>query len=78
MYIHESAPTDGAYRHGRTTRILELNLYGNPSGTYYYLEGLFAYMKQNGFENNDREVCLGWLTTQSGIFIVAIVSTPVT
>lgn len=72
VYTKEPPRADGSYKHGQKTGILELNLYGNPSGTYYYLEGLFGYMKRRGFRPNDHDVCLVKLTTKSGTIIAAI------
>lgn len=52
--------------------MLELNLYGNPSGTYYYLDGLMTYMKKRACKINERELCLVRMQTQNGAVILVI------
>lgn len=66
VYIREPARADGSFKYGKTTGILELNLYGNPSGTYYYLDGLLIYIKTKGFKSNEHQLCLVRLITRHG------------
>lgn len=72
VYIREQARADGTYRHGNTTGILELNLYGNPSGTYYYLDEVLHYIWKKGYKSNDHELCLLKLNSPKGRAIITI------
>lgn len=45
VYIREVARSDRTYKHGKTVRILILNLYGNPTGTYYYVKCLLKHLR---------------------------------
>lgn len=57
VYLKEEATADGFYKHGNIVGILHLNLYGNPSGTFYYMEGLFDYLKKMMTKLNEAECC---------------------
>lgn len=45
-YVRELVMANGSYKHGNTVGVLHLNLYGNLSGTFYYMEGLFAHLRK--------------------------------
>lgn len=72
VYIREPPRAGGPLKHGGTTFILEFNLYGNPSGTYYYLEKSFGHMKRRGLRHNAHNVCLVKLVTKSDALIASI------
>lgn len=52
------ARADETYKHGKTVGMLKKNLYGNPSGTYYYIEGLMDFLKIIKVKLNEAEYCL--------------------
>lgn len=58
---------------GNTAGRLVMNQYVNPSGTFYYLEGLFAYLKKQQAEHNEQEICLVHIITEHGPLIMAVV-----
>lgn len=72
VYLREMARTDGTYKHGNTIGILRLNIYGNPSRTYYYIEGLLDYLKKIRAQLNEAESCLIRVEMPSGMIIAAI------
>lgn len=72
VYIREMARADGSYKHGNTVGILRLNLYGNPSGTYYYIDGLLEFLRGLRADMNEAEVCLVRLEMRSGTVITAV------
>lgn len=37
---------------------MRLNLYGNPPGTYYYVDGLLKFLLKITAQVNDAEACL--------------------
>lgn len=46
--------------------------YGNPSGTFYYFQGLLEYLTHNGAECNEQEHFLVQLDFWTGTMITAI------
>lgn len=44
VFIREPQRADGTYKHGNTIEVLRQNLYGNPSGSFYYMEGLIKFL----------------------------------
>lgn len=58
VYIKETASVDGTYKHVNTIVKLVLNLYGNPSATFYYLEGLFKFLRNRKSKINEAQACL--------------------
>lgn len=46
VYVREMERSNGQFTHGYNIFILTKNLYGNPSGTYYYVEGLLVFLSQ--------------------------------
>lgn len=66
------ARADGSYIHGKIVIILMLNLYGNPSSTFYYIEGLITYLDEIGANLNEAESCLIRVENPSGTIIVSI------
>lgn len=48
----------GGTKNGKKIDKIIQNQYGNLSGTFYYLEGLFQYFKNHGAKVNEQEVCL--------------------
>lgn len=50
---------------------MELNLYGKPSGTYYYLNIVIIYMKSNNYKWIEHELCIVYINMKSGTLIVA-------
>lgn len=58
LYIREPARADGTYKHEKTIVIMQLNLYGNPSGTFYYVDGLIEYLLTLQANLNEAYVCL--------------------
>lgn len=72
IFIKEPPRKIGKFKHGGTVGILELNFYGNTSGTYYHLNGLLGYMHKEGFESKEHEICLVRLRTRHRTVIVAI------
>lgn len=51
---------------------LVLNLYVNPSGTYYYHDGLFQYLKISKAEHNEEEFWLTNVVNEHGTLIIAV------
>lgn len=72
VWVREMARADGSYKHGRTIGLLKLNLYGNPSGTYYYVDGLLEYLRQVHAQMNQAEVCLIRIEMEEGVLIMAV------
>lgn len=60
-------------KHGRTVGRLVMIHYGNPSRTYYYPDGLFAYLRLIKSEHNKQEVCLITVNNNNGTLIIAVV-----
>lgn len=73
VYLREISRADQTYKHGKTIWVLKLNLYGNPSGIYYYMEGLLEYLKKIQEQFNEAESCLIRVEMKSGLVIAAIV-----
>lgn len=63
---------DGTFKHGGTVGILRLNLFGNPSGTFYYIEGLMAFLRKLKVQLNEAEACLVKISMPSGTIIAAV------
>lgn len=72
VYIREMAREDGFYKHGNTVGVLMLNLYGNPSGIYYYVDGLPAFLPKIHAKLNEADVCLVRIEFKSGSVIMAV------
>lgn len=72
VFIGEQARTDGSFKHGDPTWILEPNIYGNSFGTYYYLHGLLGYMKNRGYRSNEHDIYLVQLIPHHRRGIIAI------
>lgn len=72
VYVREMPRADGSYKHGGTIGLLRLNLYGNPSGTFYYIEGLMAFLRKMHAQLNEAESCLVRLQMQAGTVIAAV------
>lgn len=51
---------------------ITINLYGKPSGTYYYVDGLLQVLKQMNIQLNEAEVCLVRLHLNRGTVIIAV------
>lgn len=58
VYIRETPRAGGTYKHGETIGILRLNLYGSPSGTFFYIEGLMKFLGTLQAKLNDAESSL--------------------
>lgn len=71
VYICEEPRADGSYKHGNTVGLLIKNLYGNPSGTFYYVEGILEFLKCIQAKLNDAEACLIHVKMPSGMVIAA-------
>lgn len=52
--------------------MLHLNLYGNPSGTYYYIEGILEFLRKIHPKLNEAESCLIRVEMPPGTVIEAI------
>lgn len=52
--------------------MLRLNLYGNPSGTFYYMEGLMEFLGKLKATLNQAESCLVRIEMKSGTIVDAI------
>lgn len=50
VYIREMAWENEEHKHGNTVVILVKKHYGDPSGTYYYIEGFLSYKRDTGQE----------------------------
>lgn len=50
VYIKQPKQFDGTLRHPDKNGILRKNLYGTPSGGYYYLDGAITYLRTIGFK----------------------------
>lgn len=72
MYIRETPRANGICKHGNTVGKLELSLYGNPSGTYYYVQGLFEFLRKHKAEMNQAEACLIRIEVAEGTIIMAV------
>lgn len=66
------AREDGSYKHRRTIGILQLKIYGNPSGTNYYIECLLHYLAEKHAQPDEAEVCLVRMDLANGNIKVAI------
>lgn len=66
------ARADGSYKDGGTIGILKRNLYGNPSGTYYHIEGLMNFLATVKAKLNEAESCLVKIEMKSGTIVAAI------
>lgn len=58
VYISEMVRAGGWYKYGNKIGILVKNQYGNPSGTFYYVECLLTYLQKHGTKSNEQEQCL--------------------
>lgn len=56
LFIREAPRDDGTYKHGWTIGFLILNLYGNRSGTYYYVEGPLDYFSSLRKAETSRQI----------------------
>lgn len=72
VYIKEPARADGRYKHGRTVGILIRNLCGNPSGKFYYVQGLLDHLRKMQANLNQAEACLVRVQMPAGSVIAAI------
>lgn len=72
FFIREGARAYGTYRDGKTIGIILRNLYGNPSGTYYYVQGLLNHSRAINAKLNEAEECLVRVQMLSGAVIAAI------
>lgn len=70
--IKEMPRADGTFKHGGTVGFLRLNLYGNPSGTFYYIKGLMAFLRKLRAKMNHAESCLLRLQMAAGTVIPAV------
>lgn len=70
--MREDAREDGPYNHGKTIGILIWSLYGNTSGTYYYVKGLLKHLREIRAQLNEAEACLMCINMPSGTVIAAI------
>lgn len=64
---------DGSYTHGNQIVTLNLNVYGSPSDTYYYFDGLLQFLHQKEVQLNDAKVCLVKIKMHSGTEIMVLV-----
>lgn len=72
VYIRKTAREDGSYTQGKTRVVLRLKLYGNPSVTYYYVDGLLEFLQNLKAQMNEAEVCLKRIELETGSVIEAI------
>lgn len=72
VYIKEMPRADGSYKHGITIGKLQLHLYRNPSGTFYYIKGLLEFLRKWKAKSSQEEACLGEMKLKTGIVIMAI------
>lgn len=72
VYIRETALENATSKHGKTIGVLRLNIYGNPSGTYYYIDGLLLILRKIRAKKNEAEVFLIRIDLISGSVIAAI------
>lgn len=72
VYIREASRADGTYKNGKTVGMLKRNLYGNPSGTYYYIQGLLKHLRNIRAKLNEAEACLVRVQMTSGTVVAAI------
>lgn len=70
--MRETTRADGSFKNGNTIGVLRLNLYGNPSGTYYYVDGLLEFLRKIKAQMNEAEVCLIRIELSTGNLIIAI------
>lgn len=66
------ALVDGTYKHGQTIGLLKLNVYGSPSGTYCYVDGLLEFLKSRQAQVKEAEARLVKIKVPTGELIVAI------
>lgn len=59
VLIKQLPKFDGTLRHpGKPAGVLMRNIYGTPSGGYYYLKGAEACLKAQGFNQSNDDPCL--------------------
>ena len=72
VYLKEMTRADVTYKHGKTVGRLIQNIYGTPSRSYYYLDGMFTYLIGHGVETSEQEACILKLTTPFGTMLIAL------
>lgn len=72
VIIREAARSDGTYKYGNTVGVLMRNLFGNPSVTYYYVQGLLKHFRKIKDQLNEAEDCPVRVEMPAGAVIAAI------
>lgn len=72
MFIQKMARADGCYKHGKSVGRLVKNQYGNPLGTYSYVQGLLDFLQQHGAKCNKQEPYLVPIEFRNGTVIAPI------
>lgn len=72
IFFREMARRDGKYDHGRTIRRIFKNLWGGKSADPYFIQALFQYITQNGFQQSYMDSFLAIRRTNKGIIRAAI------
>ena len=57
VYVKQHPRFDGSYKHGGKGGKLIINLYGSPSGGYYYLQGAQVLLQQHKYTQSQQDPC---------------------
>ena len=58
LYVKQYPRFDKTMKHPHPTGKVILNVYGTPSGGYYYLNGATKFLKANGFKQSHNDPCI--------------------
>ena len=70
VYIRQHPRFDGELKHNCRGGILTKNLYGNPSGGYYYLEGARNYLRSMNYKQSEHDPCLYFKSQSASSFVL--------
>ena len=70
IYVKQMQRFDKSFKHPHKTGKLELNVYGTPSGGYYYLKGCTKLLRKLGFKQSHDDPCLFVKFDGPNLFII--------
>ena len=70
VHIRQHSRFDGTLKHNCRGGVLMKNLYGSPSGGYYYLGGTRRYLRSMAYKQSEHDPCLYFKTHSSSSFIL--------
>ena len=75
VYVKQHSRFDGPCKHGRKGGKLIRNLYGSPSGGYYYLQGAQMLLQRHKYTQSQRDPCFFYKIENKGQYILVGLST---